>query len=236
MPRAVFDYDKFMIDIIYCAGGNRKLAQIAKDEGFLYGARSDDIRDVHCDGLIDVNWKSYDWKKHLSAIEIHRPKFAVVPDVQRTDCIEMAISQGWEIFEMGTIPIIVPKLFGVTKYIPAEFVIGVSVPSRYSGHLPLIWEIRKRNVHLLGGSPVWQRKLWFEFTAYGVNINSIDINCHNLASNFGSYWDGEKWNDSERETIGKYDAFKKSCQGIKRMWENIARSTEKSRKKVNVAI
>ena len=61
------------MDVIYCAGGNKRLAKIAIDHGFLYGARSDDIRDIRCNGLIDVNWKDYVWDDHYSAIKIHKP-------------------------------------------------------------------------------------------------------------------------------------------------------------------
>lgn len=192
------------MDIIYCAGGNKRLAEIAIDSGYMYGARSDDIRDLRCDGLIDINWKSYNWNNHILAIKKHNPKYAVVPDVESNDLIKERVEMGLEIESLGSIPIIVPKIHGIISSIPSNYLIGISVPSSYAGFLPPLWDLHGKNVHLLGGSPKKQRNLWREYSSNNINVVSVDINCHSKASDFGSYWDGNKWNDDERATIGKY--------------------------------
>jgi hypothetical protein len=209
------------MDIIYCAGGNTRLARIAMEEGFLYGARSDDIRDIRCDGLIDVNWKRYNWELHLETVAEHRPKYAVVPDVMDPEEVQLALRRADELAKYCRRPILVPKSLGVVARIPVEYVIGVSVPTKYAGFLPKTSQLVGREVHLLGGSPGQQRELWQYYTRTGVTVISTDLNSHNKASDFGSYWNGFKWCDDERASIGKYKAFRKSCQGIMLMWRRL---------------
>lgn len=209
------------MDIIYCAGGNKRLAKIAIEEGFMYGSRSDDIRDFRCDGLIDINWKGYDWKDHVNKVAQHKPKYAVVPDILRKKNVEKTLLYADELTKYCENIIIVPKVHNIIDLIPSNFIIGISVPTSYAGFLPKTGELVNRDIHFLGGSPRQQRELWKLYHSLGISISSVDGNSHSKASDFGSYWDGEKWCDKERATIGKYDAFRKSCQGIIKMWTQL---------------
>lgn len=138
------------MDVIYCAGGNKKLAEIAIAQGFLYGSRSDDIRDIRCNGMIDINWKNYNWINHLAAVEEHRPKYAVVPDIFDINELARLMEQAKSIEKLKSKVIIVPKAHKILENIPDNWVIGISVPSSYSGFLPNISEIKHRKFH--GGS------------------------------------------------------------------------------------
>lgn len=209
------------MDIIYCAGGNKRLAKIAIDHGFLYGARSDDIRDIRCNGLIDVNWKDYVWDDHFSAIKKHKPKYAVVPDIYDEDDLQDLLDQGKQVEDLGTQVIAVPKSENIVNHIPNNWIIGVSVPSSYAGFLPNISELQNRKVHLLGGSPGAQRDLWNEYKHSSITIVSVDINSHNKASDFGTYWNGNVWKNTQKDPIGKYEAFRLSCAGIMKMWKEL---------------
>lgn len=207
------------MDIIYCAVSGKRLVDIAIEEGFLYGARSDEIRrGVHCNGMIDINWTNYDWNNHLEQTEIHFPKYAVVPDILKHRELPRILRLASIIEPHCTRVIVVPKNHGLIKYIPERYVIGISVPTSYAGFIPPVVGLRGRDLHLLGGSPVQQRELWRYYRSMGIRVVSLDINCHSKASDYGSYWDGYKWNDTERRTIGKYEAFRKSCRGIVGMW------------------
>jgi hypothetical protein len=208
------------MDIIYCAGGNSRLAAIAIEEGFLYGARSDDIRSLRCDGIIDINWKDYDWKKHLAIVADHKPKYAVVPDIVDSREVPRTLRLA-EQLALYTRSIIVPKVPNIVQFIPRIHIIGVSVPTTYAGFLPDVSELEGRSVHLLGGSPKQQRELWCIYKKMNIEVTSVDLNSHSKASDFGSYWDGDRWCDSERHSIGKYKAFRKSCRGIIKMWGSL---------------
>lgn len=206
------------MDVIYCAGGNIKLARIAMEAGFLYGARSDDIRSLRCNGLVDINWLSYDWRRHIEVVAVHRPKYAVAPDILDVRETPRVLRLAEQLGEYCYKVIIVPKVPNIVGYIPQACIVGVSVPTTYSGFLPTLSELRGRKVHLLGGSPRQQRELWLYYSSAGIAVTSVDSNSHGKASDFGSYWDGDRWCDRERDRIGKYEAFRKSCQGIMRMW------------------
>lgn len=205
------------MDIIYCAGGNRALASIAMEEGFMYGARSDDLRrGLRCNGLIDIKWKKYDWRKHKFLVSEHRPKYAVVPDVESRDSLALAITLAEELKDYCHRVIIVPKIPGLVAGIPRDYLIGISVPTSYAGFLPSPLELSGHQVHLLGGTPGQQRQIWRYYGLMGISITSVDSNSHSKASDYGSYWNGTKWCD--RDGLGKYEAFRLSCQGIMKMW------------------
>ena len=210
------------MDIIYCAGGGKILAEIAIQEGFLYGSRSDDIREIpRCNGLIDVNWKKYDWEDHLKAVKNHRPKYAVVPDIESWKSLDRALEMAKALEEICERVIIVPKQHGITSNIPLKYIIGISVPTSYSGFIPFSRELINRDIHLLGGSPNQQKELWQYYMKMNIHITSVDINCHNKVSSFGKYWNGHKWIFDGNHAIDKYEAFRRSCKGIMSMWREL---------------
>ncbi len=216
------------MDVIYCAAGNTRLATIAIEEGFLYGGRSDDIRrKLRCDGLIDINWKNYDWDRHVKLVKEHRPKYAVVPDITRVRQLDITLELAQELAQYCEHIIVVPKVPDVIGYIPKQYIIGVSIPTSYAGFVPNMSELTYRTVHLLGGTPRQQRDYWKHYQQTNIVVTSVDTNSHSKASDFGSYWDGTKWCDAERKGIGKYGAFRKSCQGIMRMWARLGAIVER---------
>lgn len=210
------------MDLIYCAGGNTKLAKIAIEEGFLYGSRSDDIRDIHCNGLIDIKWESYDWNNHVRKVEVHRPKYAVVPDILSECQLSQALSKAEELEPYCSKVIIVPKVHGIISQIPDKYVIGISIVTRYSGFRLNDKELIGRRIHLLGGTPNQQKAIWYRLNNVQAVVKSLDCNSHILVSNFGKFWDGEKWRkENNGEYLGKYESFRKSCQGIMNMWNKL---------------
>jgi len=210
------------MDVIYCAGGGKVLAQIAIEEGFLYGARSDDIRpEPRCNGLIDIKWDDYDWVQHLNAIQFHRPKYSVVPDITSLRELGRILRLATRTEPFCQRVIVVPKIDSIVRFIPRKYLIGVSVPTSYAGFLPETKELVGREIHLLGGSPRQQRELWIYFKKMKIKVNSVDVNTHNKVSNFGNYWNGSKWIFEGRYKIDKYQAFRKSCQGILKMWKEL---------------
>jgi len=213
------------MDIIYCAGGNTRLAQIAIEEGFLYGSRSDDIRNIRCNGIIDINWKKYNWENHKALVATHRPKYAVAPDIVDCNKINETIDLATSLQNFCSRVIIVPKIHGVISKIPLSFVVGISLPSSYAGFIPHFKELIGRDIHLLGGTPGQQRSFWKYYSQKGLTITSVDCNSHSKTSDFGSYWNGFKWCKVNSKTIGKYEVFRMSCQGIIYMWKMLGAMT-----------
>ena len=207
------------MDVIYCAGGGKILADIAIQEGFLYGSRSDDVREIpRCNGLIDINWKKYNWEDHLAAVKKHKPKYAVVPDIENIKSLEKAMKMAKDLEGFCQRVIIVPKRHGIISNIPQKYIIGISVPTSYSGYISHASELKNRDIHLLGGSPNQQKELWQYYKVMNAHVISVDINCHNKVSNYGNYWNGYKWIYDGNHIIDKYEAFRRSCKGIMSMW------------------
>ena len=68
--------------LIYCAGGNPRLAQIAVEHGFEYGARLPDST-YYPMYFADQDWKNPDREKYMKALSEHKPYMATVLDLEQ---------------------------------------------------------------------------------------------------------------------------------------------------------
>jgi hypothetical protein len=218
------------IDLIYCAGGNKKLVEIAYEAGFKLGVRSDKYHYPYPLTLVDVDYKSPDFEMHLRRVDKERPKYATVPDlsdklVSEVD-IARAIAQYERLKDYCQIVLIVPKLSGQIDLLPFEMAIGFSVPTRYGGAQYPLWELIGRRVHLLGGSPHGQMKYYQHVQAIA-QVTSADGNMYQkMAIEKCKFWqaggrNGGQW--LEWPVKGKdqyFEAFDLSCRNIKKMWLN----------------
>ena len=69
-----------MPELIYCAGGNKRMAQIAIDAGFEYGARLPARGLHHPIRFADQDWKNPDRVRYMAELEKHKPAMATVLD------------------------------------------------------------------------------------------------------------------------------------------------------------
>ena len=166
--------------------------KIAVSHGWLPGARYTNLRDVRKFdrlGFLDIDWKNYDFTRHLEAAQRTRPLMTVARDVEEKRDLRRIIDQAFRLLEWATYVIVVPKdpllEKRLCKAIPPEFLLGFSVPTRYGG-TKLSPKSFKRPVHLLGGRPDIQRKL-----ADVMPVVSIDTNRFTLDAAYGDYLDGE---------------------------------------------
>jgi len=179
-------------EILKFVAHSATVLQIAVSHGWLPGARYTNLRDVKKFdrlGFLDIDWKNYDFIRHLEAVKLTRPLITVARDVEEKRDLRRVIDQAFRLLEWTTHVVVVPKDIALEKNlcrsIPAEFLLGFSVPTRYGGTRlsPIAF---KRPVHLLGGRPDVQRKL-----ADMMPVFSIDTNRFTLDAAFGDYFDGE---------------------------------------------
>jgi hypothetical protein len=215
-----------MIDLIYCAGGNEKLSQIAFNEGWLLGKRSD--ASLHCYPpiFIDIDYKHPNFDKHLQEVEKYRPKYATVPDLSEervsTDDIERALWQYEQLRQYCEVPLIVPKLTGQIAMLPADVAIGYSIPTSYGGAQYPLWELAGRKVHLLGGSPKRQFQTFLHLNAIA-EVVSLDGNyAQKMATRYGEYWEKHKWIKHPGVALKQKDIYFEcwqwSCRNILHEW------------------
>lgn len=206
-------------DVIYCAGGNKRLAGIARDAGMLYGTRHDDTP-AFKPHMVDINWKRYDWRDYLAKIERWQPVMAMVPDYETPEHRGRMVTMARQLVERGVERVMVcPKFPGAVAHIPAWCLVAVSVPTRYAGFLPEPSELRGRRVHLLGGSPQAQMRMAREYAGQGIVVSSVDGNAWQGHAQMGVLWIGGRWvtlPPTDRAELGEKAAV--SAMNIMAAW------------------
>lgn len=227
-------------ELIYCSDGNKRFAQIAIEAGFIYGAQLPNTV-YFMPEFVDQNWKQPDLEKYAAAVARYRPRLATVLDWEREEQLAEVLAWAETIAIFVETIIVIPKVIGLVHCLPRiigdkPIRLGYSVPTRFSGTQVPGWEFGDWPVHLLGGSPLKQ----YELNRY-LNVASADGNyalkmatkhnqyfeptgCARYARN--RYWPtlreangGANWGDGSNKTDAPYEAFRRSCEAIMRMWQ-----------------
>lgn len=227
------------MEIYYCADGNKKYAEIAINEGMKYGARLP-ANVYFKPEFVDQDWKKPDRAKYMASLKEHQPTRAIVLDLERVEQLAEVLSWAEEASQYASSVVIIPKAHGVVKHLPKQInskpvVLGYSVPTGYGGTELMLNEFAGWDVHLLGGSPLRQRK-YYQYLAAVANVVSADgnyhqkiaANCKVWASRTGVYrrkvWDWiplEVVQGFKLTEDANYKAFELSCQNILEMWREI---------------
>jgi hypothetical protein len=223
--------------LIHCAHGGPAFARAAVAAGWLYGARLPAT--VYAPvWLADQNWRKPDRARYMAALARHRPACATVIDWETPGQLGEVLSWAEEAASHVTDAVlVVPKVVGGIPDLPAlvggrRVVLAYSVPSSY-GACPLpLWEFRGRPVHLLGGSPQEQMRLWGYFTCQGCDVVSADGNVTGMQARRGRFWSavpGPKghWRqlseagDFRREGLAQ-ECFRRSLDAVRERWDALA--------------
>lgn len=215
------------LDLIYCAGDNERLTQIAAQAGFKIGIRSGRSSHGYPVCFVDIEYKRPNFEKHLKAVARHQPKYATVLDLSEKEVskqdIARAMMQYEQLASYCQIPLIVPKLSGQITLLPAHVAIGYSLPTSYGGARDVkFWEMEGRRIHLLGGSPQKQMEV-YKTLSLCAEVMSADGNMAQLmATQFAKYWDNGEWVEHPQRntnTLDLYlDCWQRSCTNIRREW------------------
>lgn len=215
-----------MTDVIYCAGGNRKFAQIAIDHGFKYGAQLPDTI-YFPPYFADQNWKKPNRERYMKGLAEHHPYMATVLDWEREDQFSEVMDWAEEASQHVSVVVIVPKVQCGLECLPhvvngAEVRLGYSVPSKYGATELMISDFSGWPVHLLGGNP-WRQ---MELAEY-MDVLSVDGNAHHGAAvRWCTVWTPKKWEKlMNLEKVytthdAPYKAFGMSCKNIMAAWKD----------------
>jgi len=196
-----------------------KVTSEAVKFGWLPGARYTNLRDVKKFdrlGFLDIDWKCYDFNKHLKATKDIKPVLTVARDIISVNELDRIIDEANELSLWAEKVIVVPKDLLIEPMlpdaIPKNFILGYSVPTSYGGtKLPV--DCFRREVHLLGGHPAVQRAL-----GNCLQVVSFDCNRFTLDASFGDFFDGETFRPHH---VGGYtQCIRDSIVNINRLWEN----------------
>lgn len=201
---------------------SRTVLKQAEAAGWMPGARYTNLRDVRQVtrlGFLDINWKQYDFRKHLAATKATRPLVTVAQDIVRLNSLPRILDQARELALWADHVIVVPKArtlaTRIDELIPTDFILGYSVPTKYGGTSisPIHFQ---RPVHLLGGRPDRQRQL-----ARLMPVVSFDCNRFTLDASFGDYFNGQRF---VRHPRGGYlNCIRASLRNITKLWSEYRR-------------
>lgn len=192
---------------------------IATQYGWLPGASYTNLRNVtrfEPLGFLDINWREYNFAKHLVAVKARRPLVTVAQDVTDSRCLDRILDQARELALWAGVVVVVPKCEQLLPHMPhvfpAEFVLGYSVPTRYGGTTLPPACFADRPVHLLGGHPLVQRRL-----ADTLHVVSLDCNRFVLEAAYGKSFDGHSFKKRGHDEY--LTCVQKSIVSINRLWE-----------------
>lgn len=217
--------------LIYCADGNKRLAEIAVNAGYEYGIQLPG-KPHYPLYFADQDWKQPNREAYMKALEKHRPHMATVLDWEHDEQMPEVLSWAEEAAAIVEVVLIIPKVFGGVAKLPrtiggVPIRLAYSVPTKYGGTQVPAWEFSGWPVHLLGGSPQKQ----MELSAY-FDVRSIDGNMANkLATERCQFWvpgnaqqAKNRWWPTLKEAGIKvdgdapYEAFQLSCENIMAAW------------------
>lgn len=226
-----------MIDLIYCAGGNARLAKIAIDAGLLYGSRLPG-RPSHPIQFADQDWKRPNRAKYIAALAKYRPAMCTVLDLEREDQLSEVMSWAEEAAQYVQTVIIIPKVMNIIARIPRTIggkEIRLGVPcGPHEQTAPPRMEFQDRPVHILGGQPHKQMK-----KALDLNVKSVDCSTTAyMARKLCAFWapstiptaKSRWWPQLKDIGLGDYgrnayqEAFRLSCINIISGWHTFTQT------------
>lgn len=221
------------MELVYCAGGNPTFARIAIDAGFRYGARlpASVYGPLY---FADQDYKRPDRRLYMRALAQHRPAMATVLDWQEGTPLPLVLDWAEEAAQHAGRVVIIPKVQGGIDRLPrrigsADVVLGYSVPTRYGGTMLPLWEFTGWPVHLLGGSPHKQHRIWRHLSG-AADVVSADGNQSNREAHYCRFWSPTKgpnghWQQLRDVGLGEVRrdanalAFALSCRNIMAAWQ-----------------
>jgi len=227
-------------ELIYCGGNNARYAAIAIAAGYRYGCELTGDTPYAPVYFADQDWTAHKRAvakgrgdafraKYMARLAQHRPAMATVLDLERAEQVGEVLSWAEEAAQYVGRVLIIPKYTCATDALPrriggADVILAYSVPTRYGGTEVPVWEFQGWPVHLLGGSPHAQMRLW----RY-MDVVSVDGNMHQERSNRCQFWSAQKgpkghwWQlseagDTDRAKGARDRAFRRSCENIMAAW------------------
>ncbi len=204
---------------------SQKVIKLSESYGWLPGAKYTNLRDLkgidfEAKGFMDVDWKKYNFSRHLAAVQEKKPFITMARDVESIYELDSILNEADALSRYSTHVAIIPKDTRLNnrlhELIPKQFILAYSVPTRYGGTDVSI-ESFDRKVHLLGGRPDVQRKL-----ADKLDVMSFDCNRFTLDAKYGYYFNGERF---VKDLNGTYEkCLEKSLFNINMIWDGYLNS------------
>jgi len=225
-------------ELVWCQAGNPRFAAIAVAAGFRYGARLPGTTYGKV-WFADQDWKKPNRIAYMRALSGHLPTMATVLDWEREEQLAEVLSWAEEAAQYVARIVIVPKVPGRVGLLPRQIggrpvILGISIPSAYGGTRVQAWEFAGWPVHLLGGQPQMQMRVWARLRHICETV-SCDGNAPSLmATRRAAFWvpgtgrpsDDRYWMPlseagDDRRLGAPDEAVRRSCANIVAAWRRI---------------
>lgn len=227
--------------LIFCSANNKRFVEIAVRHGYRYGAQLPgrvypEIAPIY---FADQDWRKPDRDAYISAVAEHRPVMATVLDWEREEQFAEVLEWAEAVAPHVELVQIIPKVIGGTDRLPRRIggrpvVLGYSAASSYGGTPVPIWEFAGWPVHILGGMPQRQIRVW-RYLKTVAEVVSIDGNVVRKMAKRCLFWVPGTAAASKNRFfpslgdvglggIGRdaiYEAFERSCVNVTREWRRI---------------
>lgn len=221
--------------LIFCADGNPAFARAAAQAGWRYGARlpATVYEEVY---FADQDWRTPNKSAYIQALAHHRPSLATVLDWEREEQLPEVLAWAEEVAQhVREAVILIPKVVGGIASLPRQIngkrvILGYSVPTSYGGSPVPLWEHAGWPVHLLGGSPQEQLRLWCQLSPIA-DVVSVDGNMAGQQARRGRTWRAQRgrkghwWQlkdlgDDRTEGV-PLECFRRSLVEIAERWKTL---------------
>lgn len=221
------------VTLVFCADGNPRHARAAVAAGWRYGVR------LPARGMLkgepvhfaDQDWRRPDRAAYFAALALHRPALATVLDWEQPEQLPEVLSWAEEAAPLVTEAVlIVPKVSGKIGLLPRsvggkEVRLAYSIPTSHGGSPIFLSELSGWPVHLLGGSPQEQFRVWRLLRGICA-VKSLDNNfVKKMATGRCCYWtrattDRGHWQAlSGFDGDGPLEALRRSLANVREAWE-----------------
>lgn len=219
--------------LIFCADGNPAHARAAVEAGWHYGVRLPTRSMLSGVPLAfaDQDWKRPDRAAYFGALAASRPDLATVLDWERPEQLPEVLSWAEQAAPLaGEAVLVVPKVSGMIGLLPRriggkEVRLAYSVPTGYGGSPIFLSELAGWPVHLLGGSPQEQFRVWRLLRGICA-VESLDGNMvKKLATSRCCYWSllgraPQRWTPlAGFRGDGPLEALRRSLRNVREAWE-----------------
>lgn len=194
------------MELIFCRGGTKEHTPIVLGAGWRYGLRSDYVA-YHDDVFfLDINYQKgrEAWHAHEQrALELH-PTLTMIPDWEKQYSYDELYAMHKRLNSAGLQTMWIPKQEHIVSRIPADSIVGISVPTRHGAFLPAPKEVIGRKLHLLGGDPDALRYL-IDVVYPQSEVYSIDTSYFVGMAFNGRYWSANdgKWIQTKNQYSNK---------------------------------
>jgi hypothetical protein len=226
-----------MIDLIFCAAGNRRYVDLAVEHGFLPGAQLPGTwyQSLH---FVDQDPNKPPTRRaYMRALKKARPVVATVLDIVSLKTLDIALSWAHEAAWWCDSVVLIPKIDCIgdlPRHVgKANTILGYSVETSHGSTSVPLYRFEGWNVHLLGGAPHTQMSLVALYPQ--IEFVSADCNAIMKMAHKGMFWanksadygrnrrwptlreaDGQRWPGH-----GPLEALRRSFEATSAAWRGL---------------